>query len=247
MSPADGQVPSPDEDFDAIASAIAADTAQRPVAPRQFNDVAAAPVQQDAGFSQQPAAPQPIQVIEPTPEQYQPASVVAPSAAPVVTESAEAEVAAPEQAAPASKKSGILGVRTIAEVALVLLVLGAGSYVFTLRSDNARLRSEIASVAANPQLVVERQTKTQIAKVGQLMQLPADETPTVANVSDAAKAKTQSAFFNNAQNGDTVLMYVKSGQAILYRPTTNQIVLVAPLTFDGKATAATATTPAATR
>ncbi len=111
-----------------------------------------------------------------------------------------------------------------------------------LRAKNVALSSKVTTLESNPQIAIQKQTDELIAKVGALMQLPKDETPTIANVSDAAKAKQQSSFFDNAQNGDRVLMYVKAGQAILYRPSTSKIVLVAPLTFNAAA-APTATKP----
>ncbi len=94
----------------------------------------------------------------------------------------------------------------------------------------------MASLNANPQAIIQKQTDAIINAVGQLMTLPTGETPTVATVSDANAAKQQSAFFDNAQNGDKVLMYVKAGEAILYRPSTNKIVLVAPLTLSSSTT-----------
>jgi hypothetical protein len=62
-----------------------------------------------------------------------------------------------------------------------------------------------------------------IDKVGKLVVLPQGETPTIATVNDASKLKNQQ-FFANAQNGDKVLIFSKSGKAVLYRPSTNQIV-----------------------
>jgi type II secretory pathway pseudopilin PulG len=126
--------------------------------------------------------------------------------------------------------------RTVLEVLLVVVVVALALWSWSLYSDKQNLADQLAQVNQNPQIAVEQQTKDLLAKVGQLIQLPKDETPTIAAVSDAAKAKKQSAFFANAENGDKVLMYVKAGQAILYRPSTNKIVLVAPLTFS-KATA----------
>ena len=69
------------------------------------------------------------------------------------------------------------------------------------------------------------QTETQklIGKVGQLVDLPSGETPTIATVNDASKVKNQ-AFFASAQNGDKVLIYTKAGKAVLYRPSTNRVV-----------------------
>ena len=60
-------------------------------------------------------------------------------------------------------------------------------------------------------------------KVGKLVQLPEGQTPTIATVNNASKLKNQ-AFFANAQNGDKVLIYSKSGQAVLYRPSTNRVI-----------------------
>lgn len=142
--------------------------------------------------------------------------------------------------------------RTIFEVVLVLAVVGLAVWSSTLMSEKndsqaqvTSLKSEVQKLNDNPQIAVQKQTDDLLKKVGALMDLPQGETPTVANVSDAEAAKKQSAFFNNARNGDRVLMYVKAGQAILYRPSTDKIVLVAPLTFSDTAakTSTTTTTP----
>ena len=122
--------------------------------------------------------------------------------------------------------------RTLFELVLVLALLGVGYYAYTLRQDKTDLKTQVSTLQANPQLAIQKQTDDLISTVGSLMTLPSNETPTVANVSDAVKARQQSNFFANAQNGDKVLMYVKAGQAILFRPTTSKIILVAPLTFN---------------
>jgi hypothetical protein len=58
--------------------------------------------------------------------------------------------------------------------------------------------------------------------VGRALQLP-NETPTLATVNDASKLNSQ-VFFRNAQNGDKVLIYAKSGRAMLYRPSTKKVI-----------------------
>ena len=77
----------------------------------------------------------------------------------------------------------------------------------------------------------ENELKQIVAKVDNLIELPSDEEPTLATISDQEKLKNQS-FFANAQNGDKVLIYAKAGKAILYRPSTNKIVEVAPINLD---------------
>lgn len=68
-----------------------------------------------------------------------------------------------------------------------------------------------------------------IAEVGKTVDLPKDEIPTVATVSDPSKLKDQP-FFAEAQLGDKVLIYAQAKRAILYRPSTHKIIGIAPLT-----------------
>ncbi len=70
-----------------------------------------------------------------------------------------------------------------------------------------------------------------IEVISQLMDLPEDETPTLATVSDKEKLKDQQ-FFAKAENGDKVLMYNTSLKAILYRPSTKRVIEVAPIYVD---------------
>jgi hypothetical protein len=130
----------------------------------------------------------------------------------------------------------------VIEAVLVLIIAALGLWAWQLYTDRTALRSQVSTLQANPQATIQKQTDGLISDVSKLLTLPVGETPTIANVSDVSQARQQSAFFNNAQNGDKVLMYVKAGEAILYRPATNKIILVAPLTFNS----ASATTPTST-
>lgn len=121
--------------------------------------------------------------------------------------------------------------RTVVEVVVLALLVGLALYAAQLHGDRNNLQAQLDSLKSNPQAAVQQQTNDLIASVGKLINLPKGETPTVAAVTNAAQAKQQSAFFNDAQNGDKVLLYVKAGEAILYRPSTNKIIIVAPLSF----------------
>jgi hypothetical protein len=131
----------------------------------------------------------------------------------------------------ATQKTKLFSWHYVIELVLLIVVVVLSLTAWSLNSDKHDLSKEVASLNSNPQAIVQKQTQSLISAVGKLMQLPKGETPTVASVTDVAAAKKQSSFFNNAQNGDRVLLYVKSGEAILYRPSTNKIILVAPLTF----------------
>ena len=69
---------------------------------------------------------------------------------------------------------------------------------------------------------------TVIDQIGKLVILPTGEQPTLATVSDITKLKGQP-FFTNAANGDRILVYPKVKKVILYRPSLNKIVEMAPL------------------
>ena len=74
-------------------------------------------------------------------------------------------------------------------------------------------------------------SKNLLDQVSKLIILPLDEEPTVATVTDIEKLKDQ-AFFANAQVGDKVIIYSTAKKAILFRPSENKIVEVAPLNLE---------------
>ena len=86
----------------------------------------------------------------------------------------------------------------------------------------------------NPEMITRQETDLIKEKVSKLMDIPADEEPTLATVLDKDKLSDQ-AFFANAENGDKVLIFTKAKKAILYRPSTNKIIEVAPLAIDDAA------------
>ena len=103
-----------------------------------------------------------------------------------------------------------------AAVAVVVVLLGAGAAYHWKKSQ--------------PQSAASKQQEVNdlVTQVSKLMLLPPGETPTIATVSDVSKLKGQ-AFFANAETGDKVLIFASTRQAILFRPSANRIIEVAPL------------------
>jgi len=84
---------------------------------------------------------------------------------------------------------------------------------------------------ANSPAAASKKVDVVVDRVGKLIILPQDEKPSLATVLDPDKLKGQS-FFKDVKKGDQVLVYSKEKRAILYRPSTNQLVNVASITVD---------------
>lgn len=111
----------------------------------------------------------------------------------------------------------------------------APSYYFYTEKQKAQ------KMLQNPAAATNEETQKLIAKVGKLIELPTDEEPTVATVSDPEKLKDQP-FFAKAKNGDKLLIYNNAKKAILYDPVSNKIIEVAPVNIGTQsATASTST------
>jgi len=67
-----------------------------------------------------------------------------------------------------------------------------------------------------------------VKNVTKLTQVPQGEQPTIAKISDITKLNNQP-FFQNAKNGDFVLIYTKEKEAILYDPVSNKVLRVGPI------------------
>lgn len=116
--------------------------------------------------------------------------------------------------------STMLKSKSVFIILVVLLVVLAGTSVY--------FYGKFAGLKANPQKVAEEETAALVSKVARLIVLPEGETPTVATVSDPEKLKDQP-FFAKAKVGDKVLIYANSRKAVLYDPSSDIIVEVAPL------------------
>ena len=105
--------------------------------------------------------------------------------------------------------------------AAIFIALIIGSVYFYNRYTKTKL------LLNNPTLAAKEEGAAVSAKVSLLMELPAEEAA-VVTVIDTAKLKGQP-FFLRAKNGDKVLIYSKANKAIIYRPSTNKIIEVAPV------------------
>ena len=106
-------------------------------------------------------------------------------------------------------------------VALIAVILSVYFY-YKLRT------LKIDTQSANKKEIISL-----MSKVSDLYLLPTEEKPTIATVSDPGILKEQS-FFTHSEKGDKVLIYIKAGKAILYRPSIDKIVDVSSISSNLK-------------
>lgn len=119
---------------------------------------------------------------------------------------------------------------------LLVISLGANAFLGTMYFRNM---SELKALKANPQAASQEEVAAVVAEVSKLIALPEGVTPTLATVADAEDLKTRQAFFANAENGDKVLLYANAAdpaqrKAYLYRPSSKQLLNVAPINIGGQ-------------
>lgn len=95
--------------------------------------------------------------------------------------------------------------------------------------------SKTKSLLNNPQQATKEQIADLVKKVGVLIELPNEE-PTIATVTNKDALKNQP-FFAKSENGDKVLIFTQAKKAILYRPSENKIIEVAPINIGDQQTA----------
>lgn len=110
---------------------------------------------------------------------------------------------------------------------LVLMVLLTATAAGLFAWQYMAAKGEIERLR-DPQTAAQAETDRLVKQVGELIELPADETPTIATVVDKERLRDQ-AFFARAENGDRVLIYTQARKAVLYRPATGKIIEVAPI------------------
>lgn len=114
--------------------------------------------------------------------------------------------------------------RKLLIILIILIVIGLLGYglAYYFYQQYKSLKS--------PEEQLKKETAEVVAAVSELMYLPEGETPTLATVLDKEKLKDQP-FFKNAENGDKVLIFTREMKAILYRPSTNKIIEVMPISM----------------
>jgi hypothetical protein len=128
-----------------------------------------------------------------------------------------------------NKSNKLLTKVTLSLLPILILagLAGGGTFMFIKYKNTS---DELRRLKEDPDAATREEVQAVISKVKELAEVPEDEEPTVATVTDIDKIGDQP-FFTGAKNGDKVLIYTEAKKAILYRPESGKIIEVAPVTI----------------
>lgn len=137
---------------------------------------------------------------------------------------------APASHAPAPELSKKRRIRRWPMVAIAVCIFLAGVGTGFVLKPASAVQAPVETYAPPAGTKPAPNTQTDIVKaVANLIQMPSDA-PSLATVTDLAPLKDQE-FFADAAIGDVLLLFPQSRRAMLYRPSENKLIQVAPLTL----------------
>ncbi len=144
-----------------------------------------------------------------------------------------------------SRRNKSIGTALLA--VLVLALAGFGGFFFwkytETKNELSNVQAELTAATdqiqifrTDPAAAGQAEVTRIVEEVSALYALPENEEPSVATVRDKELLKDQP-FFEKAENDDVTLIYTNAKLALLYRPSTKQIVNVSTVAIDTEAPA----------
>jgi len=110
---------------------------------------------------------------------------------------------------------------------VLFLALGGGFLWSYVSYQDAKKQLDFLSSQEGQAAAAQREVDALLANVGRLILLLEDEDPLVATIQDAEALAQEEPFYQNAGNGDKLIVYTQ--KAIIYDPDDDRLVNVGPV------------------
>ena len=115
-------------------------------------------------------------------------------------------------------------------ILLLLLIIMSVLYIHKdTRGPSVYVPLDLSALDANKQDVLRNKV---LHALSHIMVLPSDPNPVMATIVDAEQQKASQAFYANAEDGDVLLIFQASNQAVIYRPNEKKIVNAGSLVIE---------------
>lgn len=109
-------------------------------------------------------------------------------------------------------------------VVLLIALLAGSAYLYKQYKDTQNQVNKLSTVQGQQELS-KTQTNQLLGEMRSIILLPSNEDPVVATVTDINLLKSQP-FYQDAKNGDRVVVFVNAKKAYIYRPDEKKIINV---------------------
>lgn len=124
-----------------------------------------------------------------------------------------------------TKRSVTVSMRVLAFAAVGCLLVLFMVAVFISKNDSNEIPQTLGTSDAT-----QSDPERYYEAVSKFVELPTNDLPTVANVSDAEKVRKDNVVLTDVKDGDKMLFFAKSRKVVVYRPSSNKVVAVVTLT-----------------
>ncbi|MGD9128885.1 MAG: hypothetical protein PVJ09_00100 [Candidatus Woesebacteria bacterium] len=112
-------------------------------------------------------------------------------------------------------------------IALFFLSIAGFAFSYWQYSQAKKQLSYLSSIDGQREMA-QKEIGALLEKVKKHIVLPDDEQPIVATITDIETLAAEQAFYQGAENGDKVLIFVKAKKALIYSPSRDILVNVGP-------------------
>ncbi len=126
---------------------------------------------------------------------------------------------------------------------VALITIAGGVYYWTRPTT---MGNQVAAVGATVEAPTA-EVKALLAKLQSHLLLPTDEAPQISPIADLTPEIQKQPFLTGAQKDDLLIVYIKTGKAIVYSPSRDLIINVGPISAPEQSTSQAPTpTPVST-
>lgn len=147
----------------------------------------------------------------------------------------------PSKTHPLNEKTGLRSINLKwIFISIAIAVAGGVTWYFSSSADDADVLSasllDSAGVSESPSTEkhidpeIKKEIEAIIQQVSRLILLPSEQEPVIATIQNAEVLASQQAFYQDAANGDKLLVYPQ--KALIYRPDENKLINVGPVYFN---------------
>lgn len=110
-----------------------------------------------------------------------------------------------------------------------LVAVGAASFFYFQWQETQQLVGQIQNGQEQVDEIAQAEIDDVVRQLSKIVLVPEGEVPTLSTIKDTSALTENQEFFQNAANGDKIVIYQQARKAYLFRPSTGKLINFAPI------------------